>query len=75
MEGGMHVGEALKRARGKDLLEMLEYAIALEANSYDLYIKMERSMPGKDSKKIFNSLLSEEKIHLDRLTALLDEKL
>ena len=75
MEGGMNVGEALKRAKGKDLLEMLEYAIALETNSYDLYIKMERSMPGEDSKKIFNALLKEEKIHLDRLTALLDEKL
>jgi rubrerythrin len=75
MEGGMHIGEALKRAEGKDILEILDFSIAFETNSYDLYIKMERTMNEKTSKKIFKALSIEEKIHLERLTSLLEDRL
>ena len=75
MEGGMHVGEALKWAKGKDLMEIIDFSIALETNSYDLYLKMERRVNGNDTKKIFKSLSDEEKIHLNRLTSLLEKRL
>lgn len=71
----MHIGEALKRAEGKDILEILDFSIALETNSYDLYIKMERTMHEQESKKVFKALSNEEKIHLDRLTSLLEKRL
>ncbi len=75
MEGGMHISEALDWAKGKALKDILDYSIAMETNSYDLYIKMERKVTGIEAKKIFSSLLNEEKNHLARLTSLLDEKL
>jgi len=56
-------------------VEILELAISLETNSYDLYIKMERQIEDKNSKQVFVLLSREEKEHLARLAALLDKKL
>lgn len=75
MEGGMRIGEALKRVKGMDLLDLVDYAIALETNSYDLYIKMEREMQEAGAKKVFQILAREEKTHLDRITSALEKKL
>jgi len=74
MEGGIRVDEALLWARDKDVPAILEFAISLETNSYDLYIKMERKLEG-DAKKVFVLLADEEKKHLERLAALLERKI
>ena len=74
MEGGMHIDEALKQAKGKNIVEILEYSIALETNAYDLYIKMERTMHEQVSKVVFKTLSNEEKNHLDRLISLLEKR-
>jgi rubrerythrin len=73
MEGGIQVGEALLWAKGKDVTAILEFAISLETNAYDLYLKMERSLEG-DAKKVFLLLAGEEKKHLERLADLLEKK-
>jgi len=73
MEGGIRLDEALLWARERDLPSILEFAISLETNAYDLYLKMERRLKG-DAKKIFLLLSDEEKRHLDRLAALLEKK-
>jgi len=65
MEGGIKVSEALRWARGKDVTAILEFAISLETNAYDLYLKMERRLEG-DAKKVFLLLAEEEKAHLGR---------
>ena len=70
MEGGMHVSEALKWSEGKALKDILQLCMSLETNSYDLYLKMERKVEGRNSKQVFNTLSEEEKDHLDRLTSL-----
>jgi rubrerythrin len=75
MEGGMLVSEALQWAEKKGLREILELCIALESNSYDLYLKMERKMEDLAAKRVFQRLSGEEKKHLDRLTSLFGEKL
>jgi rubrerythrin len=75
MEGGVRVSEALTWAKGKVLVEVLELAISLETNSYDLYIKMERQMGDENSRRVFIHLSREEKEHLAWLAALLDKKL
>lgn len=74
MEGGMRVSETLAWIMGKDLEAILELAIALEANAYDLYIRMERHLDDEQSKKVFSVLAAEEKTHLDRLASLMDRK-
>ncbi|MBL7032079.1 MAG: ferritin family protein [Nitrospira sp.] len=74
MEGGMRINEALNWAEGKGIKEILDFSIAMEINSYDLYMKMERSIEGEDTKKIFTALADEEKKHLDQLASLLNEE-
>ena len=74
MEGGMHLTEAMEWAKGKDIKDILDYSIAMETNSYDLYMKMERSIEGQNPKKIFTELAHEEKKHLDLLVSLLEKK-
>jgi len=74
MEGGIKVDEALLWARDKDLRAILEFAISLETNAYDLYIKMGRKFEG-DASKVFSLLGDEEKKHLERLAALLEKKI
>jgi rubrerythrin len=75
MEGGMLVSEALKWSVGKTLKDILELSMSLEANSYDLYLKMERKVEGRNAKQVFQTLSEEEKKHLDQLTSLFGEKL
>lgn len=74
MEGGMDVREALAWAQGKKAAEILELALGLETDSYDLYLKMSRKFDADAPKKLFTLLAAEEKKHLDRLSALLDRK-
>jgi rubrerythrin len=75
MESGMRISEALNWVKGKGIMEILDYSIAMETNSYDLYIKMERRVKEKELKKVFSSLSNEERTHLERLTALLEERI
>ena len=75
MEGGVKVSEALAWAKGKDTRELLELSMALETDSYDLYIKMGRRVSGEKEKPVFDRLVAEEKGHLGRMAALLDKRL
>ena len=74
MEGGMSVSEALKWIKGKNSEAIFELAMALETNSYDLYIKMRRRMKDEMSQQVFDQLSKEEKRHLEMLAALFDRK-
>jgi rubrerythrin len=74
MEGGMRVSEALKWVKGKNSEAIFELAMALETNSYDLYIKMRRQMKDESSREVFDQLSKEEKIHLEQLAALFERK-
>jgi rubrerythrin len=68
------VSEALSWTGNKSAAEILEFAIGLEANSYDLYIKMGRRVADKLSVEVFSVLSEDEKKHLERLSILLDKK-
>ena len=74
MEGGMLVSEALKWVKGKNSEAILELAMALETNSYDLYIKMSRQMKDDKTRQVFDQLSKEEKKHLERLAVFFEEK-
>lgn len=76
MEGGMSVIEGLSWAKAKGVADVLELALSLETNSYDLYIKMDRKMEQNgEAREVFSLLMNEEKQHLSRLASLLDKKL
>lgn len=75
MEGGMSVGEALQWAKGKSGAEILDLAVALETNAYDLYIRMKQRIHDDRSRQVFDQLSAEEKKHLELLTGLFERKL
>ena len=73
MEGGMRVSEALQWAKGKRVTEILELSLALETNSYDLYLTMELGLKDQPSAQVFRLLSAEERHHLERLSLLFEE--
>jgi len=75
MEGGMRVSEALKWVKDKDSEAIFELSMALETNSYDLYIKMSRQMKDDKSRQVFDQLSKEEKKHLQLLAELFERKI
>ena len=72
MEGGIPLKETLAAAKGKTLEEILELAVAMEANALDRYIKMGRTVADERSREVFLTLSREERTHLERMTSLLD---
>jgi rubrerythrin len=75
MEGGMSRREALAWTVGKQVSAILELALSLETNSYDLYIKMARKMKDNKAQEIFALLAADEKKHLEKLALLLEKKI
>jgi rubrerythrin len=75
MEGGVRLSEALEWIKEKSVRDILELSISLEANSQDLYIKMERQVEDNKAKKGFEVLSENEKIHLERLSSLFEKSL
>lgn len=72
LEGGAPLEETLEWTKGKTLEEILELAIAMEANALDRYIKMGRAVSDERSREVFLALSREERKHLERMTSLLD---
>lgn len=75
MEGGRPLTAAIEFLEGAGPRDILEYSVAFEANSYDLYLRMERRMRKEKSGDVFRTIAMEEKSHLDRLSSYLDEML
>jgi rubrerythrin len=74
MEGGMLVKEALDWANGREIKDILDLSISLEANAYDLHLRMKARLEDPRGKEVFTILSHEEKEHLDRLSSLLEQK-
>lgn len=72
LEGGAPLRETLEWTKGKTLEEILELAIAMEANALDRYIKMGRAVADERSREVFLALSREEQEHLERMASLLD---
>jgi rubrerythrin len=72
LEGGIELKKAVEWSRGKELKDILEFSISLEANAVDLYIKMERKVEGKEAREVFLALSNQERNHLKRLSAALE---
>ncbi len=72
LEGGAPLEETLAWTGGRTVVEILELAIAMEANALDRYIKMGRAVSDERSREVFLALSAEEQDHLRRMTSLLD---
>jgi len=72
LEGGASLKETLEWAKGKTVKEILELAIAMEANALDRYINMGGAVADERSREVFLALSREERKHLERMSSLLD---
>jgi rhodanese-related sulfurtransferase/rubrerythrin len=68
MEGGVSLSKVLEWADGKEAIDVVEFAVAMEVNAYDLYLKVGQGLEDKESRGVLQDLAREEKAHLDRLT-------
>ncbi len=75
MEGGMNVSDALKWAKGKKLIDLLELSLSSETHAYDLYLKMGRQIKDQRSAQVFHMLSRDEKEHLERLSLFLEKRI
>jgi rubrerythrin len=74
MEGQIKVNDVIAWAQDQPLLEVLEYAIGLEAGVYDLYSRLKDIYKDSPSaQNVYATLAKEEKYHLDRFTGLLEK--
>lgn len=76
MEGGIQVEDAVGflREKGRTVRDTIEVSMELESNALDLYVKMSRAIKDEGARKVFASLIAEEKHHLSMLGNLLEEK-
>ena len=75
MEGGMRVEQALEWTTGKSIGDILDLSMALESYSYDLYLKMERTLTDGNARRVFLVLAGEEAKHLESMAALIEKRL
>jgi sulfur-carrier protein adenylyltransferase/sulfurtransferase len=71
MEGGVRLSEVLREVRAMTPREVAELAVALEANAYDLHLRLERRTVDSRARKVFHELAASERLHLERVTRLL----
>jgi rhodanese-related sulfurtransferase/rubrerythrin len=76
MESGVPLQEAVTwlKEKNRTLQDILEYSMQLEANSLDLYLKINRDIKNPDTKKIIPALIEDEKAHLSRMGKLIGSK-
>ena len=68
MVGCVKVSDALNWAGNKRMNDLLELMMTLSANTYDFYLKLERTTDSAEEKQVYSLLAAEEHNHLDRLT-------
>jgi len=74
MEGGMRVEQALEWTTGRGFTDILDLSMALESYSYDLYLKMERTLTDGNSRRVFLVLAGEEAKHLESMAARIEKR-
>jgi len=75
MAGCIKVSEALQWSRGKTLTDVMELLITLGANSYDLYLKLGRTVKSEEAGRIFNLLADEEERNIDHISSAFEKTL
>jgi len=73
MEGGFSTGEIISRYAGLSTEEVLAFSMAMETTSYDLYLKLGRTVKDEQAAGAFRELAEEERKHLDRLSRAMDD--
>ena len=75
MSGCVNVPDAVHWSKDKDASEVLDFMMALEANMFDLYLKLGREVKSEPAKSVFMSLSEEEADHLEKLSSVFEKSL
>jgi rubrerythrin len=75
MVGCVKVSSALTWVKGKGISEVLELLISLEANTYDLYLKLGRSVKADEARRLFHLLSAEEQEYIDQIASAFEKTL
>jgi len=69
MVGCIKVAEALRWSEGKALTDVLELLVTLGANSYDLYLKLGRTVKSGEAHRVFSLLADEERRTIEHVSS------
>jgi rubrerythrin len=75
MAGCVSVSEAVDWSKTKDISDILDLLMALEANTFDLYLKLGRRVESDRARKVFMELSEEEARHLENLSSVFEKTL
>jgi rhodanese-related sulfurtransferase/rubrerythrin len=75
MSGCVSVPDAVQWSKDKDSSEILDFLMALEANTFDLYLKLGREVKSDRARSVFMRLSEEEAGHLDKLSSVFEKSL
>jgi rhodanese-related sulfurtransferase/rubrerythrin len=75
MAGCVSVSDASDWSKNKNISDILDFIMALEANTFDLYLKLGRQVGSDRARKVFLDLSEEEARHLEQLSSILEKTL
>ncbi len=67
IEGGLKLEDAVKWAKEKSLKDVLDFSMSMEAQQYDLYMRLARVASEEKTKETLKKIAQEEKKHLEKL--------
>ena len=75
MAGCVSVTDAVAWSQDRPMADILDVLMALEANTFDLYLKLGRQVASEAARTVFMQLSEEERRHLEKLAAALEKSL
>ncbi len=73
MAGCVSVPEAINWSKDKEIADILDLLIGLEANTFDLYLKLGRQVESDRARSVFMELSEEEVRHLGQLASIFEK--
>jgi rubrerythrin len=67
--GCVSVADAVNWSQDKGISEILDFMMSLEANTFDLYLKLGRQVKSEEARSVFLALSEKEKHHLETLAS------
>ena len=73
MAGCVSVSEAINWSKTKDMSDILDLSIGLEANTFDLYLKLGKRVKLDRARTVFMELSEEAARHLEKLSSIFEK--
>ncbi|MBF0342954.1 MAG: hypothetical protein HQL06_01865 [Nitrospirae bacterium] len=73
MEALLDIEETIQWCQSRDDADIIELAMTIETNSYDLYVHLERKVQDEQPRLLFKTLASDELLHLQHMAGVLGQ--